>query len=194
MTRTEQRAETRRRLLEVGARMFKERGYAATRSADVAEAAGVTTGAFFNHFPTKQAFLLEALAHAEAERTGWYDLPRQLDPATPLAEVVGTAMGAMRPRGDTSSWTRVITEFLFHEDRPEVREIVTATYEGWIDEIERMVIALQDGGWVDPTRPARPLAVHLFTVGEGHRVVAEVYGGGDPADLANAIVATLAGP
>ncbi|GAB4341583.1 MAG: multidrug efflux transporter transcriptional repressor AcrS [Calditrichia bacterium] len=54
MRRTREEAEaTRRKLMEVGLRVFHEKGYAATRLADVALAAGVTRGAIYHHFGSK---------------------------------------------------------------------------------------------------------------------------------------------
>jgi AcrR family transcriptional regulator len=43
-------------LLDAGLSLLGERGYAASRLADVAAAAGVTTGAFYRHFASKLDF------------------------------------------------------------------------------------------------------------------------------------------
>ncbi|HEY8525625.1 MAG TPA: TetR/AcrR family transcriptional regulator [Acidimicrobiales bacterium] len=45
--------ETRARLIEAGHRVFAERGYYATRVADVVEAAGVSHGVFYRYFANK---------------------------------------------------------------------------------------------------------------------------------------------
>ena len=51
----------RERLLAAARRLFAERGYAATTTAQLARAAGVAEGTVFHHFPSKRA-LLEAVA------------------------------------------------------------------------------------------------------------------------------------
>ena len=51
----------RARLLAAARRLFAERGYAATTTAQLARAAGVAEGTVFHHFPSKRA-LLEAVA------------------------------------------------------------------------------------------------------------------------------------
>jgi TetR/AcrR family transcriptional regulator, regulator of mycofactocin system len=51
--RDRKREETRRRLVEAGHRMIRERGYTETTTADIAEAAGVTERTFFRHFESK---------------------------------------------------------------------------------------------------------------------------------------------
>lgn len=49
-------ADTRQELLDAGLGLLGERGYAASRLADIAAAAGVTTGAFYRHFVSKLDF------------------------------------------------------------------------------------------------------------------------------------------
>lgn len=50
------RAEsTRRRILEAAARLFGERGYSETGLTDIVEGAGLSTGAFYYHFSSKEA-------------------------------------------------------------------------------------------------------------------------------------------
>jgi AcrR family transcriptional regulator len=59
--RQEQKAETRQRILDEAARLFAEGGFAGTRTADVAAATGLSHGAVFVHFPTREALLLEVV-------------------------------------------------------------------------------------------------------------------------------------
>lgn len=59
MVRQEAKAATRRALLEAAQRAFAERGFAATSVADIARRAGVATGTFYVHFPSKDAALDE---------------------------------------------------------------------------------------------------------------------------------------
>ena len=65
--RTRRKAESRRRLLEAGRRLFVERGYHATRPADIAQAADVGNGTFYLHFPDKRALFLAFVDEANAE-------------------------------------------------------------------------------------------------------------------------------
>jgi AcrR family transcriptional regulator len=53
--RAEHVQATRAALVAAGVRLFGDAGFAATSVEDLAAAAGVTTGALYHHFPTKQA-------------------------------------------------------------------------------------------------------------------------------------------
>jgi len=49
--------ETRKALIDSALKLFGERGYAATSVQEITEAAGVTKGAFYHHFESKQDLL-----------------------------------------------------------------------------------------------------------------------------------------
>ncbi len=53
--------ETRARILEAAFQSFAREGYDATGVAEICAAAGVSKGAFYHHFPTKQAVFLTLL-------------------------------------------------------------------------------------------------------------------------------------
>jgi AcrR family transcriptional regulator len=53
--------ETRNHILEVSVQLFSKSGYDATGVAEICQAAGVSKGAFYHHFPSKQAVFLELL-------------------------------------------------------------------------------------------------------------------------------------
>jgi len=55
--------ETRRRILESAVICFSESGYDKTGVAKICRIAGVSKGAFYHHFPTKQALFLVLLNH-----------------------------------------------------------------------------------------------------------------------------------
>ena len=65
---------TRRRILDAAVQMFRGRGFEATTTRDIADAAGIATGTLFNYFPTKEAIVIflatEALAKARTSFAG----------------------------------------------------------------------------------------------------------------------------
>jgi AcrR family transcriptional regulator len=64
---TEKGGETRRRLVEVAAARFMERGYSATSLNDLIADAGLTKGGFYFHFASKSEVALEVV-RSRAER------------------------------------------------------------------------------------------------------------------------------
>ena len=53
--------ETHAIILESAYQLFSRNGYEATSVADICQSAGVSKGALYHHFPTKQAIFLELM-------------------------------------------------------------------------------------------------------------------------------------
>ncbi len=82
------RADARDRLLDAALTILRTRGYAATTVDEICAAAGVTKGAFFHHFRSKEDLGIAAAAHFSAwlealfARSGWREH------ADPIARVL----------------------------------------------------------------------------------------------------------
>jgi len=63
MTQAERRDQTRSKILEASAILLRKRGYSGLRTLEVAEAAGVSQGAQFHHFPTKRDLVIATIEH-----------------------------------------------------------------------------------------------------------------------------------
>jgi AcrR family transcriptional regulator len=61
MARQQRGQETRLRLLEVAQERFSQQGYDATGVAEICRHAGVSKGAFYHHFPSKQDLFIALL-------------------------------------------------------------------------------------------------------------------------------------
>ncbi|HET8996110.1 MAG TPA: TetR/AcrR family transcriptional regulator [Acetobacteraceae bacterium] len=59
----EHRQETRSRILDAARRLFNRRGLTDVSIDEVMEAAGLTRGAFYSYFPSKEALYAEAITH-----------------------------------------------------------------------------------------------------------------------------------
>jgi len=53
-----QKEETRERIVQASLTLFETRGFAATRTQDIAEAAGISHGSIFVHFKTREELLV----------------------------------------------------------------------------------------------------------------------------------------
>jgi AcrR family transcriptional regulator len=180
------REETYRQLLDAGMRALYEKGYAATRAADIAAATGHTSGAFYFHFESKQDFFLHVLRHRERLRAGWQDAVLELDPTmTTLDEVIASTLRDLGERmGGVSPWTPVMVDFHFQtKNDPQVREILRAVYDRWLEELEAFVDGLERQGWIAADRDSRELAVQLLSLVEGGLTHGAIFGGLDQAAL-----------
>ncbi len=157
---------------------FNERGYAATRIEDIVEGTGYTSGAFYFHFKNKADCFWHVVEHRQRLRGEWSRVTAGLDPAaTPLAEILRRVFGHF----DTAvvgrlNWHLAIVDF-FNQHRGDLdtQTRFAAAYKTWHTEIERFVIALQDGGWIDRDRDADLLATQLFAATDGLRTHAALY-------------------
>ena len=87
--------ETRHRILEAATHLFSKTGYDATGVAEICQVAGVSKGAFYHHFPTKQAVFQTLLnSYLNGIESG-FNLMRQEDHDVPqviiqMAELAGS--------------------------------------------------------------------------------------------------------
>src|ERR1700761_4792409 len=55
-------AETRRRIVDIASELFRKHGIEATGVAEIMAASGLTHGAFYRHFASKEELVAEAVA------------------------------------------------------------------------------------------------------------------------------------
>jgi AcrR family transcriptional regulator len=98
MNREEKKRETVNRIIDAAICLFSEKGYEATTVAEIAEAAGVAKGTFFNYFKAKEDLLIKfqkALFFSELKTL--YDKPGPYAPRLlALVKEVGDAMNENR--------------------------------------------------------------------------------------------------
>ena len=57
-------AQHRMRIMEAAAKLFRQRGFEAVTVAEIMKAAGLTVGAFYGHFPSKEALIAASVGSA----------------------------------------------------------------------------------------------------------------------------------
>ena len=92
--------ENRQRVVEVAARLFRERGVAQVSVADVMAEAGLTHGGFYKQFTSKDALAVEALAQGLAE--------------------IDHRLATIGEPGDEGGWASFLDFYLssYHRDSP----------------------------------------------------------------------------
>jgi AcrR family transcriptional regulator len=84
--RERKKRDTHQRLMETAVRLFREQGYDATTVEQIAEAADVAKGTFFNYFETKEA-ILPALVEWHLKQVEEALLPERGAPVSPVARI-----------------------------------------------------------------------------------------------------------
>ena len=149
-TQEERRAQTREALLEAGATLFAERGVAGASVDAIAERAGRTSGALYDHFGSKEGLLFALLA-------GWVDdatavVAAEQATAASLDEWVAAMWRAVSdpPSGD-ARWIALEHELWSWAAQSErARRHLARRYQAAWDGIDEVATA-----WADPVPGAR---------------------------------------
>jgi AcrR family transcriptional regulator len=176
-TVTDRGSETRRRILEVAAEAFAERGYTGTSLSDVLKASGVTKGGFYFHFPSKEALALAALRHKQEQWTGavmaaMLRHPRGVDQ---LAAMVDALCDQHEQDPACRAISRLSCEL--GDEHPELRPELRTQLTTWMDLVAALIRRGQDEGDIRPEvepEVAAEVAVESFI---GLETVAEVLTG-----------------
>ena len=153
-------ATTRRHIIDSAANVFAKVGYDKARMSDIIDATGLTKGAVYFHFDSKESL---ALAVLEAKKTEWLarvraDLAAELPGRRRITALLPTMLKAHRD--DTSMWaiaklSRNLTEL--GPDSP-VHKPVAELNQGWIDLVAEVIRDAQTLGDarsdIDPTSAA----------------------------------------
>ena len=160
-------AETRERLLRAAADAFAERGYDGTRVADIAAAAGVSSGAMYAHFASKADLLAGAL-RAHGRRLLADLFAAEPDRAvTDLLLVIGRSLPRRR---DARGY--LIVEALVAARRDEDVAGPMRDYVGErADWIAGLMDVAQAGGELDPALSPSALAHFCLLLAMGSALV-----------------------
>jgi len=174
---TDRGTETRRRILEVAAEAFADRGYAGTSLSDVLKASGVTKGGFYFHFPSKEALALATLRHKQEQWAGSVMAavlrhPRAVDQLDAMVE-------ALCDLHEQDPSCRVISRLCTElgDEHPELRPQLGTQLTTWMDMVAAVVRKGQDEGVIRPEvdpAVATEIAVESFI---GLETVAEMLTG-----------------
>jgi AcrR family transcriptional regulator len=160
LTRQEQKAQTRERLLDAATEVIAERGLAAASLDAIATAAGYTKGAVYSNFASKTDLVIALLERRIAAQSARLDT---LDPAST------TGQGTLDELPETERrFLVLVLEFWLHAIRDErARSLIAGQYER-----ARTVVAgyLANAGYAS-TAPggltARDMAIVIEALGTG---------------------------
>lgn len=174
-TRTE-RGTARPRLLDAAIDVIRTQGYAATTVDDLCAAAGVTKGAFFHHFDSKDDLAIAAAAHWSATTGELFANADYHDADTPTDRVLGyIAFRAGLIVGSPEAFTCLVgtmTQEVF-VTKPAIRDACASSILGHADTLEADI----DAALTDTARAhgitAQSLARHIQAVLQGGFILAK---------------------
>ena len=181
MSRT---AVAKEKLLNAALGVIREKGYAATTVDDLCARAGVTKGAFFHHFKSKDALGVAAAQHwstvtgALFERAPYHDHPDPLDRVLAYIDFRRALLDGAIPEVTCVVGTMVQETYGQH---PEIRDACAMSIFGHADTlVDDIHAAMRDRG-VTGNWSAESLAAHTQAVLQGAFILAKAKGDVDVA-------------
>ncbi len=184
--------ETRADIVRVARRLFSEHGYHRSALADIQAATGLTKGAFYHHFRSKEELALAVLDLARREYTEQWIEPA-MQHKTPLARMtalIDTALALnARPEWCNCQMLATLCAEMTTADerlREAVRQMQLMVFELWRDlileahrrgEISRGIDAAVAAQWIMSTMSGAIMARKLGTLQiEPHRLFDQLKG------------------
>lgn len=131
MARQQRAIDTRRNALRGAAAVIERRGYEAATIAEMVAESGITKGALYFHFPSK-----EALARAIIEEQGAWLTEQHEDHSPPVQTIVDISYRFVEALlGDPLMRASIRMTI----DRAASPEVVAAGYQGWISAVESLL-------------------------------------------------------
>lgn len=173
---------TRHRLLDAALRIIREKGYHATSVDDLCAAAGVTKGAFFHHFRSKQDLAAAAAAHWSAVTGQLFAAAPYHHPQDPWARLMGYLdFRAALIAGTTAEFSCLVGTMAQETflTSPAIRDACFASISGHAATLEADFAALLAVRAAPDDLPAGSLALHTQAVLQGAFILAKA--SNDPA-------------
>src|SRR3954468_21390246 len=132
------RPERLEQILDAACRAILERGFPATRIADIAAAAGVSTGTVHYYFATKDEVLVPALTWASGRLFGRIAAPRHAAAAERLARLLAVAVPYPGPaRDEYVLWIELWLRVLHQPELLPQCEAISEQWHGYFHDIVR---------------------------------------------------------
>jgi TetR/AcrR family transcriptional regulator, transcriptional repressor for nem operon len=185
-------ASARSKLLDAATALVRQKGYAATSIDDLCKAAGVTKGAFFHHFPSKEALAVAgAEAWTEHARVRIFTDAPWMRVADPLRRVLAHIDFRLAMiDGPVEEFTCLVGTMVQEAfaTNDNIRAACDASITAYAERLAEDVQAAIDARDVAGTVDALDLAYHIQAVLQGAFILAKAKG--DPA-IARASVTHL---
>ena len=152
---------THERIVSVAARAIRRSGYDGTGVADIMKEAGLTHGAFYSHFTSREAMLAEAAGQACAESAAAAaEVVASVRPGMALKSMLGAYLSKEHVEHVEVGCPMAALGSETSRQAPEVRRVVTRHVKAMID-----LVARQSPDWGQPSAHERALVTISTMVG-----------------------------
>jgi TetR/AcrR family transcriptional repressor of nem operon len=166
------------RILNVAAKLFRERGFDGAGVAEIMKLAGLTHGAFYVHFDSKQALAAEALARAFAQSDS-HIYSMTTNKADPKQAFLESYLSA-RHRDHSGAGCAIAAVGAEVARDPILRAPFT-------EQVKRMIARMAERFRWQRKKPARQNAIHLLSTAVGALILARAI---DDPELSDEILAS----
>ena len=172
--------DTKTKLLEAALLVIRTKGYAGTSVDDLCHAAGVTKGAFFHHFKSKEDMAVAAAAHFGAMAEGLFSQASYRSLSDPLERLLGYVdFRKSILQGTLPEFTCLLGTLV--QEAYETHPAIAAAANRYISEhattLEADISAVMATRGQPPTWTAASLALYTQGVIQGAFVLAKAKGG-----------------
>lgn len=174
-----ERGEARTRLLAAARDVIRARGFAATTLDDVCKAAGVTKGAFFHHFESKEALGVAAAGYWAETTSALFAHAPYHDHDDPLDRLIGyVEFRKALIEGDLAEFTCLVGTMTqeVYGSHPAIRDACAASIFGHAATLEPDIRAAMEARGIAAEWTAASLAAHTQAVLQGAFILAKATG------------------
>jgi TetR/AcrR family transcriptional repressor of nem operon len=172
-------ATARQKLLDAALSLIRTRGYEATTVDDLCAAAGVTKGAFFHHFNSKESLAVAAAEYWSETTSAFFaaaSYHRHADPLQRLLGYIDCRKAILT--GKVPEFTCLVGTMVqeVYESSPAIRDACDASISGHAATLEPDIAEAMARYRVRAECTARSLALHTQAVLQGAYVLAKAKG------------------
>jgi TetR/AcrR family transcriptional repressor of nem operon len=184
MSKQAAKPDARSKLLDAALSVIRTKGYSATTVDELCAAAGVTKGAFFHHFKSKDALGVAAAEHWSETTAALFAEAPYHDPADPLDRVLGyVAFRKALLQGGVPEFTCLVGTMVqeTYETSPAIRDACDRSISRHAETLEADIEAAMRERRISPDWTAKSLALHTQAVLQGAFILAKAKGGAEIA-------------
>ncbi len=174
------KSKSRDKLLDAALSLIREKGYAATSVEDLCAKAGVTKGAFFHHFTTKEALGVAAATRWSEQANALFATAPYRGYSDPLKRLLGYLdFRKTLLRGGIAEFTCLAGTMVqeVYGSNPEIRDACESSISGHAAQVAADISEAMKHYRIRADWTAESLALHTQAVLQGAFVLAKAKGG-----------------